>query len=336
MDIHACWRGGRTTPADPDRPSLSNPDVQRLLAEIARGARATDLGGMMSLNVWLDPAGVVLRVHQPFVSRQRLLAVQRVRRRLACAELIVPVPLPWHQAQVIRCGNRWAELEEYIPHRRAQPSYDSYSWMFGALGILHRQLSALDLTVLRPLVATYAPSSSLRRWLPVTEAAVQGDAEAMEIARFLRELIRRLRWQWVPASHLPQQLVHGDARLSNICQTIDAKTVYFDFGFLARRPRIHDLAYGLAFMVRALHGHQALEYFPWQRVLQLITTYEVTAHSPLTMMERRALAPYAAAVPLYAAALDGFSNEPASQLRGRLPFLRLSEWLLAHPDVMLG
>ena len=47
----------------------------------------------MSLNVRLDPAGLVLRVHQPFVSRPRLLALQEVRRRLASRGLAVPTPV---------------------------------------------------------------------------------------------------------------------------------------------------------------------------------------------------------------------------------------------------
>ncbi|MDP9350969.1 MAG: hypothetical protein M3P51_05450, partial [Chloroflexota bacterium] len=85
----------RQDPSDPDRPFLSNPDVQRLILEIAPDSRATDLGGTFSLNVGLSPAGLVLRVHQPFVSRRRLLAVQQVRRLLADRRLIVPVPLPW-------------------------------------------------------------------------------------------------------------------------------------------------------------------------------------------------------------------------------------------------
>lgn len=56
-------------PADPDRASLDDPDVRRLATAIDPGSRVADLGGVMSLNVRLDRAGLVLRVHQPFVSR---------------------------------------------------------------------------------------------------------------------------------------------------------------------------------------------------------------------------------------------------------------------------
>jgi hypothetical protein len=78
--------------------------VRRLLGEITPGAGATDLGGTMSLNVGLTPAGphpagsrpagLVLRVHRPLISRARLLALQAVRRSLAGQGLGVPAPLP--------------------------------------------------------------------------------------------------------------------------------------------------------------------------------------------------------------------------------------------------
>jgi Ser/Thr protein kinase RdoA (MazF antagonist) len=321
-------------PSDPDRPSLNHPDVQRLITEIAPGAHVTDLGGVMSLNVRLDPAGLVLRVHQPFVSRRRLLAIQEVRHSLAGRGLVVPVPVRWRNATVFRCGERWAELEDYIAHERAAPVLDSYVWLFGVLGTLHRALAMLDVTVPRPLVATYAPPGSLRRWLPVTLAAVHADPVAADGAQLLGALVRRLRQQWVPAAQLPQHLIHGDVRLSNVGRTPDGTAVYLDFGFLAQRPRIHDLAYALAFMVHALNGHHTPESFAWHRVPQLVEAYEATAQSRLTSAERQALARYTAAVPLSAAALDGFTNDPARQLRGRLPFLHLSAWLLAHRDAI--
>ena len=68
-------------PADPGRLPLEHSAVQQLIHQIAPGARATDLGGVMSLNVGLAPPGqnqneLVLRVHQGHVTKPRLLAVQ--------------------------------------------------------------------------------------------------------------------------------------------------------------------------------------------------------------------------------------------------------------------
>ncbi len=322
--------------ADPGRADLNQPNMQRLIAGIAPGSQATDLGGVMSLNVRLDPAGLVLRVHQPFVTRARLVALQEVRRRLANQGLIVPLPVPWRNQTVFRCGNRWAELEEYIPHERLEQALGSYAWLFGVQGMLHRALAALDLAVPRPLIATYAPPGSLRRWLSVTEAAVRDDPEAAEIAQLLHNLVNSLRRQWIPAAELPTQLVHGDVRLSNVCRNPEGMTVYLDFGFAAIRPRVHDIAYALAFMALALNHDHAPEHFGWYSIAHLIEEYQSASGRLLTETERRALAPYTAAVPLYAAALDGFTEDPVGKLRGRLPFLRLSEWLLTHPVALFA
>lgn len=289
----------------------------------------------MSLNVKLDPVGWVLRVHQPFVSHRRLHAVQAVRRGLASLSLVVPVALPWNRSTVFRCRDRWAELETYIAHERLAPTLDSYAWLFSVMGTLHHALQVLNLSVPQPAVATYAPVGSLRRWLPVTESAVASDPEASNVAGLLHDLVRCLRRQWIPATELPVQLIHGDVRLSNVCRTPKGETLYLDFGFVAHRPRIHELAYAFVFMVLTLNGRQSPEHFAWQCVPRLIEEYERAAKSRLTAAERKALAPYAAAVPLYAAALDGFTEDPAGKLRTRLPFLHLSEWILAHPEVMM-
>ena len=93
LKSHPHLRGWWTdNPLDPGRPTLDNPDVRRLITRIDAQAQATDLGGVMSLNARLEPAGVVLRVHQPFVSRARLLGLQAVRRQLTEQGLRVAVP----------------------------------------------------------------------------------------------------------------------------------------------------------------------------------------------------------------------------------------------------
>jgi Ser/Thr protein kinase RdoA (MazF antagonist) len=323
-------------PTDPDRPLLSNLDVQRLITSISPGAQGVDLGGVMSLNVGLEAEGLVLRVHQPFVSRPRLLALQEVRRHLASRGLEVPMPVVWQGAPLIRCRNRWAELETFVPHTQPARTLGTYAWLFREAGRLDRALRTLPVHVPRPLVATYAPPGSLLRWLPVTEAAVAADPEAADAARLVRRLALELRRRWIPAGALPVQLIHGDVSPRNICPAADGATVYLDFGFLARRPRIHGLAYATAFMLYALGTYEAPDSFDWASIPGLIEEYESSAGVRLTPVERRALAPYAAAVPLYAAALDGFTENPAGKLCARLPFVSLSAWILDHPDALLG
>jgi len=327
--------------ASSDRPALGDPDVQRLLADVAPGDTATDLGGTMSLNLRLHAARLVLRVHRPLLSRARLVALQRVRRRLSDMGLVVPAPLAWRGATLFRCGARWAELEPYVESSRPEPSPDAYAWLFGAMGRLHKALAALDpldVAVPRPIIATYGPPSTLLRWLPAAEAAVRHDSEAIAVLRRVRVLVGRLRAAWVPANALPVQLVHGDIRLGNVRRTADGTPVYFDFGFLANRPRIHDVAYALSWMILRPDSRGTAEGFPWQTVPALVAGYEAAAGVELTPLERRALGVYTAAVPLYLLSVAAFVPDPVAHVRNdaRLVFLRIGEWLLAYPDVMAG
>jgi Ser/Thr protein kinase RdoA (MazF antagonist) len=320
------------------RPSPNDADVRRLVEEIAPGASPTDLGGTMSLNLRLDPAGLVLRVHRPFVSRPRLLALQEVRRRLVERGRRVAAPLPWRGAALFRCGGRWAELEPYLPSERPAATPESYVAMFEAMGALAAALRGIDAPVPRPVVATYGPPSSLRRWLPATERAVGGDGAAAATARRVRGLVERLRSRWASEAELPVQLVHGDVRLGNVPRAPDGAPVYFDFGFLARRPRVHELAYALAWIVLRPDGRGTAEGFAWEIVPRLVEAYEQAAGTALVEAERRALAPYTAAVPLYLVAIAGFMPDPVAHIQDptRLTFLRIAEWLLAHPDAVLG
>jgi Ser/Thr protein kinase RdoA (MazF antagonist) len=288
----------------------------------------------MSLNLDLQPTGLVLRVHRPLLSRARLLALQRVRESLAERGLVVPVPLPWRGATLFRCGGRWAELEAFVPGERPDATPESYAWLFRAIGALDRALAAVDLAVPRPVVATYGPPTTLLRWLPATEAAVVDDAQASAAAGWVRDLVRRLRAQWVSATELPVQLVHGDLRLGNVRRATRGEAAYFDFGFLAYRPRIHELAYALAWIVLRPDSRGTGQGFPWEAVPRLVAEYERAAETRLTPAEWRALAPYTAAVPLYLASIACFVPDPVAHLRNetRLTFLRIAEWLLEHPN----
>jgi Ser/Thr protein kinase RdoA (MazF antagonist) len=322
-------------PADPGRWPLDRSEVQRLIAGIAPGSRAADLGGVMSLNAHLESAGLVLRVHQPFVTRDRLRAQQELRRRLAGCGLRVPAPAAWRGATVFRCGGRWAELDEYVPNERLPHALDSYAWLFEAMGALAGALASLDVSLSRPLYATYAPPGKLRRWVPVAEAAMRDDPEATDLARLLADLTRQLRRRWVPADALPVQLVHGDVRLSNVRRAPEGGTLYLDFGFAAHRPRVHEVAYAVVFMLLALADEDPAR-FPWAELPRLLALYQAAAGWRLTPAERRALLPYAVAATLFAAALAGFTDDPAGLLRDQAGFLRLGAWLLAHPDALLA
>ncbi|MEQ4206267.1 aminoglycoside phosphotransferase family protein [Actinopolymorpha sp. B9G3] len=321
----------RSTPVD-----ALDPHLRQLTAEIAPGSTATDLGGWMSRNLLLEPAGIVLRVHPPYVTRRRLLAVQHVRQTLAGTGIRVPVAVSRDGATTFRCGDRWAETERHIPHETPPSTWQSYAWMFRAMGTLHRRLAAVDLRGPRPSTAIFAAPSTLWAWLPTTEEAVAGDAESARIGRSLRSLLGRLRYRWVSPTGLPRQLVHGDVKLENLGIGPSGETVFLDFGFVTHRPRIHDLAFSLTHSVLTVDGHVPTDptVFPWHRVGRLVEEYEKSTGAPLTILERRALAPYTAAARIYHATYAGFGPNPAEWLHNNVPAIQFSDWLLEHPEVL--
>jgi Ser/Thr protein kinase RdoA (MazF antagonist) len=179
--------------------------------------------------------------------------------------------------------------------------------------------------------ATYGPPSSLRRWLAVTRTAVAGEETGERASARLEGLTRRLARQWRPANQLPSHLVHGDLRLGNAVLSGAGQTAYLDFGFAALRPRIHELAYTLFWVILRPDSSGTGAEFDWSRVPQLVEAYEEGLRDRLTPTERAALGPYLAAVPLYFRAIAGFTADPAGHLDRELPSIRIAEWVLDHP-----
>ena len=314
------------------RPRVDHPAVVEFLGRIGvdEGV-ARDLGGTTSLNLHIPGRSQVVRVHPRFESRRRVDGLRSLRQHLAAEGLLVGRPVPIDGRDVVAVGPYLAEAEEYVDHAKPPPERSSYVWMYGAMGRLHRVLTRVEVALVRPQVATYGPPSSLRRWLARTEREVAADREATEIVAWARALIRQLDRQWIPATSLPCQLIHGDVRLGNVVASGGRQEpVYLDFGFAARRPAVHDLAYSLPWIIIRPDGAGTPEQFDWSMVAELIDAYEHGAQRRLTDAEQRALPAYVASVPLYMAAIAGFTADPGAMLRGDVPFFRLAEWLLSN------
>lgn len=223
-----------------------------------------------------------------------------------------------------------AEMEAYVAHAKPPPTWESYVWMFHRMGALHRGLTHAPAQAPPPAVSTYGPPGSLRRWMGVTASAVADGPDNRATFEWVRRLVRALDAQWVPASALPNHVIHGDVRLGNVGITPEGTAAYLDFGFSAWRPRIHDLAYALSWVVLRPDDAGTAEEFEWDRVSELLDAYEAGAGTKLEGIERRALGPYLASVPLYLAAVAGYTPDPVATLRGEVGFLRIAEWVLAN------
>lgn len=324
---------------DDDRPRLTDPDVQALLARIAPRQPVRDLGGAFSLNLHLPEEDRVLRVHAGDVSRRRLAAQQDLRCQLAKHGIRVGQPIDWNGSSLIRSGWRWAELEPYIPHEMMPFSIASYPWLFAALGALHRALDRCDVSLPRPAFSTYGPPGTLLRWFGMTAQAVAHDSAANEVVQRLRPMLQELRRQWIPARELPNRIVHGDGKLRNIVRDAAGETVYLDFGFAARRPRVHELGYALTRMLLSLgvgETEDAPARFAWEQIPILIAAYEAAAGERLSEREWRALAPSVVASALFQPAMVWCLPDAPDAIRDdeRRRLMTIAAWLLAHPECL--
>ncbi|MBO0881811.1 MAG: phosphotransferase [Mycobacterium sp.] len=315
--------------------------VERLIDRVAPGADVAALGGSMGRNLKLTldevpdgwPPHIVLHVFPRYVTRSRLIAVQRVRACLGAAGLRTAVPLSWLGSTVLDCGAARAEIEPYLLHQAAP----SHEWLFAATGELHRALARISVAVPRPLLAFHASPSSLRRGIRVTRARLGDSPQVRAVADTAEQLIVHLRRCLPAASTLPAQLVHGDVTADNVVVAADGSPIFLDFGFTAWRPRIHDLAFALVYEVFQTRDGRRLEpeEIAWDRLPHFIAEYERTA-IPLTYAERSALGPYAAALLLYFPATGYFVPDAAAWTKNQPPGLRLATWLLDHRSELFG
>lgn len=314
------------------RPDPEDAALRALLARLGSES-PRDLGGSMSLNLHLEQLGIVLRVHPRFETQNRLRALRDLRRQLARYGLTVGAPQTVLGHELVPVDGWLAEAETFIDAHRPPATWESYLWMFRAMGSLHHAVrtKAPNLELPSPEVATYGTPDELRRWMTATAAAVTADDEANALASKVQSMLGPLERQWTPAEHLPQQVIHGDIRLGNVAMTPDGGVAYFDFGFAARRPRIHDLAYALFWIVLKPDDSGTADSFDWRGAAELIEVYEASASEPLNDLERRSIGPYLAAVPMHLAAIASYTPDPCDRIKQEIRSLEIAQWVLNHP-----
>lgn len=321
-------------PADPDIVATDHPQVLAAIERIAPGTRVEALGGTMSRNLHLVDAGLVLRVHQDFVTRRRVLGERHLKGLTRSAGLAAAEPVPWRGRGTFTVAGRVAELERYAEHTKPSATWESYRWLYTAIGKLHDLWRDADVDLPRPVVSTYGPPGTVRRYLDRID--VDGEA-GVELSR-IRTLTGRLARRWIPSGRLPTQLLHGDARLGNIARSPDESTLVLDLGFAARRPRVHDLAYSMAWIMLRPDDSGLTSGFDTDAARTVIGAYDAASGQPLSDLEREAFDQYLVAVPLYLSGLAGFMPDPAGHLLtpSRRRLVDISAWVLDHPGAIAG
>ena len=217
---------------------------------------APDLGGSSCLNLlvtdgrWLR----VARVYRPWVTGQRVAALQAVRHHLA--DHGVPCARPVRAAG----GSGWeifedraVEVEPFVAAPAAMNTLSRVRTGLVVLGRIHALLQAFRScpAAATPRFANYVAAEGLvgavaagtrriRAWRPTPAEARLADL-ADELAETLAQYERDRPVQ------LRRQLVHGDFWDNNVRFHHGQVALVTDFDFLADHPRTDDLALTLYF-----------------------------------------------------------------------------------------
>lgn len=295
------------------RASVDDPAVTALVERVAPTTPITDLGGAFNLNLRLDfDSPAVLRVHRPWVPRWRIAGLRRLRERLRSAGSNVARPIPVLGRDVVRVGDRWAELEEFVPNQSPIPGRNVYIRLFIELGRLHCALGqawAEGRELLDDYPAPITPASratQLRWWLGFTRRRLGPAAEPVvkRAGLLMKELAAVRR-----GVHLPHGPIHGDYKLGNVVELSDGSWCNLDLDFVRWGERISDVAGSL---------HWAFESGESLAFSELLDAYESTAPTPLTAVERGLLPAVLAQGPLYWVITASLTGTVPQSTAGRL------------------
>lgn len=217
---------------------------------------APDLGGSSNLNLLVTDGRSlqVARIYRPFVTSQRVAALQAVRNHLAshgvpCAEAI---PAVGGRCWEIFEG-RVVEAEPYVAAPAAMNTLARVQTGVAVLGRIHALLQAFpsNPAAAAPRFANYIAADGLveavaagtrriRAWQPTP-----AEARLADLADGLAETLAGHE-QDRPVQP-SRQLVHGDFWDNNVLFRDGQVALVTDFDFLADRPRTDDLALTLYF-----------------------------------------------------------------------------------------
>ena len=284
------WFGPRASPEDSA--------VSALIARVAGGVGWADIGGAFNLNVRIDgEPPLVLRVHRPWVTRGRVAGLRRLRERLEGTRVRVARPIRVFGRDLLRVGDRWAEVEEFVDHVEPPAGEDSSIRLFAELGRLHTALEDVwepsppepldDHRTLGQL--RYSVGFTRRRLGPSSEPVVHRMRQLTgELSQLRNEL------------ELPCTPIHGDYKVGNVGELPDGSWATFDLDFARVRERLYDIAASL---------HHVEPSGASLEPRRLLDAYESTARERLTPDEHRWLPGALALIPLHWAATAGLVGD---------------------------
>ncbi len=291
--------------------AIVSPDLEEFLRAhwgVRPAGAAPDLGGSANLNLLVTDGRSlqVARVYRPFVTGQRVTALQAVRHHLARHSIPCPKPIP------ARSGRGWeifhgraVEVEPYVAAPAVMNTLSRVRAGLPVLGRIHALLHAFPSgpATAAPRFANYVAATGLveavaagtrriRAWQPSHAEARLADLSE-QLASTLAD-----REQHDPAPSR-RQLVHGDFWDNNVRFRHRQVALVTDFDFLGQRPRTDDLALTLYY---TSVGITDITRDPAQ-LTALAGAYEAGLGTRLSQHERAAIPLAMARQPLWSVAV---------------------------------
>lgn len=284
------------------------------------------LGGAVNgvARIRTSDADVVVRIHRPWTTGERLGAVHAVQNDLRRRGISVPrvletrsgatwVALPEQPGQ----RSRLVEVAEFVESDPGGISRDRSNIATATLARLHEAMAMISPgSVPEPAYSAFANPPTALAMLDETapDFPLAVDVPGYEAAVAVRERSRSVlsamleRWTALQPG-LPRQLVHGDLQFGNILVRDDEVVAVLDFDYMAERTRIFDLAYSLYHGLtrhRSATTSDALTDAEGQLVADQVALHDSCTDRPLTTAEVIALPFEMASVGLYPAAEAGY------------------------------
>ncbi|GAB3913567.1 hypothetical protein GCM10011575_20000 [Microlunatus endophyticus] len=282
-----------------DRLIVTDDLVDRIAARFGIGSlrRWSVLSSSWTTNLRLDADDRILvaRLHQRWTNRDRLAAIQHVRRcaRSAGLPTVTPIPAPDAATMISLPEGTLVELESYVDWDRAMKTPDLLEAGFAELGRLHDLLRSLEpaIAASRAPRANHVPSARAAALTRLGADRIRGwndpvlDKLADQVVDHI-EAVTAAERSWV--ADQVSQLVHGDFWDNNVLFAGDELAAVIDFDFMAERWRIDDLALPIWFYLLE-PGHDLPDDEDRDVVRRLLDAYDSGTERPLSHGERLAL-----------------------------------------------
>jgi homoserine kinase type II len=281
------------------RPQLSAGLIAELadLLDLPTTADWIDLGGSSTTNLRVIDSrlgAVVVRIHRRSVTRERLTAEQAARRALARAGLPTVPPIADASGSTVHAlaSGSLVELEPFVSSTAQMKTPRLLVAGFALLARVHDALAAASL----PSAAETIPWSNHIATSAAVGATERG-AERMrswgrhDLTIFADRVVEHVETVVNLETKLPEvrrQVVHGDYWDNNVLFDGNRVAAILDFGFMAKRVRLDDLALPIWFYLLE-PGHGLPTPDDMRLVCTMIDSYDSASDAPLSESERLAL-----------------------------------------------